>query len=90
MLVSSIKDHEYLQKVEVTDFWNQGMYILEDMLVQLSYCTSINLEQVFWFHGLEPGSCGGVDIPSGNTVTGFVMKNLWFNIIEYWKEGIDR
>lgn len=87
MLVFSVKDHEQLQKVEVTDFWNQGMFILEEyMLVQLRNSTRINLDLASQSRMYGPGSYGGVDIPFGNTVTGVVMKNLCFNINHIYRQ----
>ncbi|KAL8109656.1 hypothetical protein AgCh_025674 [Apium graveolens] len=47
MLVSSIKDHSYLQGVVVSDYSNRVAFTLdEDMLVKFRDCSSTNLEHV--------------------------------------------
>lgn len=84
MLVSSIKDHNYLQMVVVTDFMNRGTFTLEkEMLVELRNCSSINLEQV---QGLaRSGFFLNLDVPLENNRYGVVLYNVCFNIIE-WSE----
>ncbi|KAK1405152.1 F-box domain-containing protein [Heracleum sosnowskyi] len=88
MLVSSIKDHNYLQMVVVTDFTNRGTFTLEkEMLVELRNCSSINLEQVQGLH--RSGFLLNMDFPFGNNKSGVVLNNICFNIIEWSEKSAD-
>ncbi|XP_074370307.1 uncharacterized protein LOC141711627 isoform X2 [Apium graveolens] len=88
MLVSSIKDHSYLQMVMVTDFSDRGTFTLDkEMLVELRNCSSINLEQV---QGLDrSGFFLNLDFPFGNSSSGLVLYNICFNIIEWSEKSAD-
>lgn len=88
MLVSSIKDHNYLQTVVVTDLKNRGTFTLEkEMLVKLRNCSSINLEQV---QGLDrSGFYFNLDFPFGNDPSGLVLNNTCFYIIEWSEKSAD-
>lgn len=87
MLVSSIRDHKYLQRVVVTDFYNRGMLILEeDMLAELRNCTaSTNLEQVVARD--RSGYVINLDVPFLKNYLGLVMNSVCFNIVEWWEKA---
>lgn len=84
MLVSSIKDHKYLQRVVVTDVYDRGTLILEeDMLAELRNCSSTNLEHVLVRD--RSGSAINLHAPSPMKHMGHVMNKVCFSIIE-WRE----
>ncbi|KAL8108387.1 hypothetical protein AgCh_024740 [Apium graveolens] len=88
MLVSLIKDHKYLQRVVVTDLNNRGMLTLEnDQLVELRNCTRSNLEQVVARD--RSGSVINLNVPSLKPLSGLVMNNFFFSIIEWWEKDTD-
>lgn len=86
MLVSSIKNHNYLRMVVVIDFNYRGMFTLEkEMLAELRNCKSINLEQV---QGLDhrSGFFFNLDFPLEINQYGVVLYNIWFNIIQWFTD----
>ncbi|KAK1362959.1 F-box domain-containing protein [Heracleum sosnowskyi] len=88
MLVSSIKEHKYLQRVVVTDLNNRGTLTLEeDTLAELRNCTSTNLDQVQSFHG--SGSLTNLDIPLWKNHIGIVLNHVCFNIVKWWDKTMD-
>ncbi|KAK1362962.1 hypothetical protein POM88_038523 [Heracleum sosnowskyi] len=88
MLVSSIKDHKYLQRVVVTDLNNRGTLTLEeDTLAELRNCTSTNLDQVQARH--RSGSLINLDVPLWKNHIGIVLNHICFSIIEWWDKTMD-
>lgn len=88
MLISSIKDHNYLQRVVVTDRNNLGTLILEeDTLAELRNCTSTNLEQVQARY--RSGSLLNLDVPFLKNHLGIVLNHVCFSIIEWCEKTTD-
>lgn len=88
MLVSSIKDHKYLQRVVVTDLNNRGTLTLEeDTLAELRNCTSTNLERVQARY--KSGSFINLDVPYWKNHLGIVLNHVCFSIIEWWEKTME-
>ncbi|WOG90400.1 hypothetical protein DCAR_0209644 [Daucus carota subsp. sativus] len=88
MLVSSIKDHKYLQRVVVTDLKNRAILTLEeDTLAEFKNCNSTNLERVDVHY--RYGSLSNLDVPILKNHSRLVLKDVCFNIIEWWEKTMD-
>ncbi|KAL1804575.1 hypothetical protein ACET3Z_027643 [Daucus carota] len=85
MLVSSIKDHTFLQRVVVTDFNRRGTLTLEeDMLAELRNCSPRNqLEHVLVSD--RSGSAINLDVPGPNKFLGLMLNDVCFSILEWWE-----
>ncbi|WOH10884.1 hypothetical protein DCAR_0830360 [Daucus carota subsp. sativus] len=85
MLVSSIKDHTFLQSVVVTDFNRRGTLTLEeDMLAELRNCVPRNqLEHVLMRD--RSGSAINLDVPGPNKFLGLMLNDVCFSILEWWE-----